>query len=88
MTAIKVTFENRVTPIPSGKALFAAGIDAEGSVQSTMWKAFLKKNSIKGVPDSFKAVVSVVEEFLSKPIAVIASGKELLNTWQAPGPWE
>ena len=86
-SAIKATFEHRKTPLPSSKPLFAAGIYAEESVQATWWKAFLKKNQIKDAPDSFKKVASAVEEFLSAPIVAIASGKELSNKWQAPGPW-
>lgn len=87
VAAIKATFANRETPLPSGKPLFAAGIYADESVQATMWKAFLKKNPIKAAPDSFKAVVSAVEEFLSKPVATITSGQELSSSWNAPGPW-
>lgn len=86
--AIKATFENRVTPLPSGKPIFAAGIYSEQSVQTIMWKAFLKNNPIKGAPDSFKAIVYAVEEFLTKPVAAITSGKELSSSWQAPGPWK
>lgn len=88
VAAIKATFENRETPLPSGKPLFAAGIYADESVQATMWKAFLKKNPIKSAPDSFKAVVSAVEEFLSKPVTAIAAGQEFSSGWQAPGPWK
>lgn len=88
VTAIKATFKNRETPLPSGKPLFAAAIYADESVQATMWKGFLKKNPIKGTPDSFKAVVSAVEEFLNDPVVAIISGRELSNNWQAPGPWK
>ncbi len=87
VTAIKATFKNRETPLPSGKQLFEAAIYADESVQATMWKAFLKKNPIKGVPESFKAVASAVEEFLNEPVVAIISGRELSNNWQAPGPW-
>ena len=87
MAAIKATFENRKTPLPSGKPLFAAGIYADESVQATMWKTFLKKNPINSAPASFRAVVYAVEEFLSKPVAAITSGKELTSSWDAPGPW-
>jgi predicted nucleotidyltransferase component of viral defense system len=73
--AIKATFENRKTPVPSGNPFFAAEIYSDESVQATLWKAFLKKNDVNTAPDSFKAVVSAVEEFLGKPIAAITAGK-------------
>jgi|GEM_PF-5093867 len=52
-----------------------------------MWKAFLKKEQIKTVPDSLGVVVSVIAEFLSEPIVAITSKKELSSFWHAPGPW-
>lgn len=87
MAAIKATFENRSTQLPSGKPFFAAGIYTKQSVQTTMWKAFLKNNPAKGAPDSFKAIIAAVEEFLNKPVVAISSGRELPGHWQAPGPW-
>lgn len=86
--AIKATFEHRKTPLPTTEPFFPAAIYADDSVQATMWKAFLRKNQLKTAPDSFKAVVSAVEEFLIKPVAFLASGKELSNNWQTPGPWK
>ena len=85
--AIKATFGNRETPLPSGKLLFAAGIYVDESVQATMWKAFLKKNPINSAPDSFKGVVVAIEKFLGKPVAAITSGKEFSSNWNVPGPW-
>ena len=65
--AIRATFENRETPLPSGKTLFAAGIYADESVQTTMWKAFLKKNPINSAPDSFKGVAVALKNFWANP---------------------
>ena len=85
--AIKATFENRKTPLPSGQSLFPASIYDEKSIQAAMWKAFLKKGEVKTVSDSLGAVVSVIGKFLSEPITAIALKKELSSFWHAPGPW-
>jgi len=86
--AIKATFENRKTSFPTEKPLFAAGIYAEDSVQSTMWKAFLKKEQIKTAPDSLAEVARAIEDFLLEPVKALTADKIPVAVWRAPGPWK
>ena len=86
--AIKATFDHRKTPLPGKAPLFAEEIYGEKSDHAAMWKAFLRKKQIKTAPDSLNEVAQTIETFLLEPVRFIATDKELIKKWNAPGPWK
>ena len=87
-TAIKATFENRETQLPTNAPLFAEEIYNEKSGSAAMWKAFLRKKQIQIAPDSLEEVAGSIEAFLLEPVKAIATGKEFFKSWRVPGLWK
>ena len=86
--ALKKTFKRRQTPLPEQAPLFAEEIYDNESDRQTLWKAFLKKEEIKHVPDKLSVVVHEIERFLIGPLAAIGKGKGFHKKWQAAGHWK
>lgn len=82
--AIRLTFEQRDTRLPTDIVAFSEGFAAAKQVQ---WTAFWRRLERDQVPTSFGEVVSVVSGFLTPIASVLDSGAPLLTRWTAPGPW-
>jgi hypothetical protein len=85
--AVHRTFQNRNTPLPSGKPLFADEIYDEKSDRQTLWAAFLKKNELKNVPAKLGDIALEIESFLIEILEALFEDREFAKTWKAPGPW-
>ncbi len=85
--ALHRTFQNRKTPLLSGKPLFTEEIYDVKSDRQTLWTAFLKKNELKNVPVKLGDVAGEIESFLIEPLDALFKGREFRKTWEAPGPW-
>lgn len=82
--AIRLTFKNRETEIPSEVSLFRKEFIV---MKEAQWKAFRTKLDQDQVPESFEAIIKSVSPFLLPVSTAIITNKELPHTWTAPGPW-
>lgn len=85
--AIQRTFSHRKTELPSQTPLFAEEIYDEKSDRQILWKAFLRKNQFKHVPERLKEAALDIEKFLAKPVEVIGKKTAFEFKWKAPGQW-
>ena len=86
--ALKRTFSHRKAPLPAHKPLFAEEIYDESSDRQTLWKAFLKKEAIKHVPERLRDAAREIERFLIMPLEAISNGRKFNKTWKTTGPWK
>jgi len=86
--ALKRTFGHRKTDLPTERPLFADEIYDEKSDRQILWKAFLRKNDIKQVPDKLSIIAKEIEEFLIGPLDAMIKGNGFNAEWRAPGPWK
>ncbi len=82
--AVRRTFQRRDTTLPKRIEAFTPDfIDAK----KIQWKAFRKRLQNNSVPESFKEIITAVDEFIT-PIVTTASSKKIFSAnWTAPGPW-
>jgi hypothetical protein len=85
--ALKKTFKRRKTELPQEQPLFADEIYDGESDRQTLWKAFLKKNDIKHVPEKLSIIAREIEDFVIKPLNAIHRSHEFSKEWKAGGPW-
>lgn len=82
--AIRLTFQKRGTSLPARiEAFEQTFIDAK----QVQWSAFYKRLQQDHVPESFKDVVSVVEDFIAPLTLLLSQGNPKLMSWPASGPW-
>lgn len=82
--AIHRTFKQRDTSLPKKiEAFTPAFID----VKEIQWAAFRKRLQNYSVPESFKEIVTAVDEFITPIVMALSSGKTISASWTAPGPW-
>lgn len=82
--AIRLTFKNRETEIPSEVSSFRKEFIV---MKEAQWKAFRTKLGQDQVPESFEAIVESVSTFLLPVSTAIITNKEPPHIWTAPGPW-
>lgn len=82
--AIRLTFERRGTLLPARiEAFEQTFVDAK----QVQWSAFYKRLQQDHVPESFKDVVSVVEDFIAPLTLLLSQGNPKPMSWPASGPW-
>lgn len=84
-TAIRKTFENRKTVIPS--RLMVLRKIAEDPEKKSQWRAFVKKTKLNEVPGSFIDIVSTIVRFLEPVLAALVAHEDFEKRWRAAGPW-
>lgn len=82
--AIRLTFENRETEIPSVINSFSKEFIASKQVQ---WQAFRRKLDQEYIPELFEDVILSIEKFIMPVINLILTNDVTEYTWTAPGPW-
>ena len=82
--AIRLTFEQRGTPLPQMVRAFAKPFIDD---QQNLWSAFRGRLQQDHVPASFADIVASIAEFLSPVIAAVTSGDTGPTRWTASGPW-
>ena len=85
-TAIRKTFENRKTDIPSQPTVLQESF-AKDSIKETQWRAFIRKARLDNAPASFAGAVSAVTAFLEPVIAALVAKEDFHKIWKAPGSW-
>lgn len=84
--AISKTFSTRGTNI-QGKPIALARAFGENPEKATQWRAFIRKNRLKDVPQNFAEVITAIAAFLTPIAEQMAAGRVFKATWKAPGPW-
>ncbi len=79
MMAIKSTFENRGTEIPSENSLFDRNTYSEISSKQKDWEAFLDSRQITGVKESISKITKEIESFMKSIVLDINNEKILDN---------
>ena len=83
--ALKKTFENRGHSFTIAQFEQVMTFDNDDAMQKK-WKAFIRKIDIK--TDDYSTVLKTIKEFLTKPFAAAARGKEFTEKWSATnGEW-
>jgi hypothetical protein len=85
-TAIRKTFENRKTDIPSRPTALQNSF-AKDSLKETQWRAFIRKAKLENAPGSFAEAVSGITAFLEPVISALVAQDDFHKNWKAPGPW-
>ena len=82
--AIRLTFQRRGTSLPTRIEAFEQTFIGAKQVQ---WAAFCKRIQQDHVPESFKDVVSMVEDFLVPLTFLFSQGNPKPMSWPASGSW-
>jgi hypothetical protein len=62
---LKRTFQQRKTPLPNKKPLFAEEMYDENSDRQTLWSAFLNKGDIRKAPVKLSTTAKKIEQFFT-----------------------
>jgi hypothetical protein len=82
--AIRLTFEQRETPLPTEMEIVTPSFIEAKQVQ---WAAFKRRLHQEHIPDSFGDIAKGIEGFLWPVVRAVSSGRSIPKTWIAPGPW-
>jgi hypothetical protein len=53
----------------------------------SQWQGFIRKSGLSGAPDSFAAIVALVNVFLEPIKTALFEQRMFRSFWNAPGPW-
>ncbi len=84
--AVRRTFETRGTTVDP-KTVALTGEFADDPTKKVQWRAFLRRNRLKDVPETLSDVVGFVAGFLLPIALALTEGPEFSAEWCAPGPW-
>ena len=84
-TAIKKTFSNRGTQLPSHLNILTDHFVQDPS-KKAQWRGFIRKNILKNVPEELSEVVTGIADFLGPVIDTLTAGQTLKGAWNAHGP--
>lgn len=82
--AMRLTFENRGTELPSGANYFRTEFI---EMKEKQWKAFRTKLGQVEMPESFETVIEQISQFILPVCSGLNNNLTLPRTWRAPGPW-
>lgn len=86
--ALQRTFNHRKTSLPEHEPLFEQAFYEEKSDRQMLWKTFRRNSGFDTVPEKLSVVVTDIEGFLVRPLAVIHNNLDFYEIWKAPGPWK
>jgi hypothetical protein len=84
--AIKSTFQQRLTGIPSDPFPFTEQFYKD-PVKSAQWRAFISKNKIEDAALQFENIVKAISIFLKPITKNLSTNLSFPDVWKAPGPW-
>lgn len=82
--AVRLTFEQRRTPLPVGDTLLPEEFITKKQLQ---WAAFRKRSLLNHAPESFRDIAAKVEGFLAPFVAEPTLEGLVEMVWRHPGPW-
>jgi len=85
--AVTKTFATRRTALPPLPVAFTPAF-AQDAMKAVQWKAFLRKNRMKGIPDNFEEIIQPISAFLMPIMESIVKHQPAPALWKAPGPWQ
>lgn len=86
-SAIKETFRNRRTEIPSRPVALMTAF-AQDTDKQSQWRGFRRRNLLEDSPENLAEVVAYISIFLGPVTQAIRLGRAFRGTWKDPGPWE
>lgn len=84
--AITKTFATRRTVLPLLPVVFMPAF-AQDAMKAVQWKAFLRKNRMKGIPENFEEIIQTISAFLMPIVECIVKRQPAPSLWKPPGPW-
>ncbi len=84
--AIRATFDNRGTPIPTTPPVALTSTFADDATKRTQWTAFVRKTGAREAGDLPSAIAEVAR-FVWGPLAAAATDSPWSGTWAPGGPW-
>lgn len=84
--AIKETFRNRETEIPTEPVTLMTAFAQDADKQS-QWRGFRRRNLLEDSPENLTDVVDFISTFLGPVTEAIVLGKTFSGIWKHPGPW-
>ncbi|MFH1115479.1 MAG: nucleotidyl transferase AbiEii/AbiGii toxin family protein [Pseudomonadota bacterium] len=85
--AIKETFRNRGTEIPSDPVALMMAFGQDTAKQS-QWRGFRRRNLLEDAPENLMEVVDSISAFLGPVTEAVALGKTFSEIRKYPGPWK
>ena len=85
-SAVKETFRNRETEIPTHPDALMAAFAQDADKQS-QWLGFRRRNLLEDSPENLLDVVDCISTFLAPVMEAIVLGKTFGGVWKHPGPW-
>lgn len=82
--AIRLTFRNRATEMPSSVDSFRSEFI---QMKENQWKAFRTKLGQLEMPESFEVIIKQISEFILPVCKTTGTNIKLPEIWHAPGPW-
>lgn len=79
--AVTQTFEHRGTPLPEQLPFSDEFVD----LKQTQWQAFHRRLGVGHVPESFRGITAVLNDFLA--LLINPGENPHKKQWKAPGPW-
>lgn len=83
--AVRLTFEQRRTPLPVGDTLLSEELITRKQRQ---WAAFRKRSLLSNAPESIRDIAAKVEDFLAPLVAEQTIEGLAEMVWWHPGPWQ
>jgi predicted nucleotidyltransferase component of viral defense system len=85
--AIKATFAQRGTQIPSDVPIALSEAFAEDQDKARQWQAFLQRTGLGERGTDLSQVITELRVFLIPPILAALKGEALTQSWANGGPW-
>lgn len=85
--AIRVTFEQRKTEMPSTAPLALTAEFADDVAKAKQWSAFLSKGNLQPAGLGLLEVIEYLHSFLVPPAIAIYNDESFRHHWTPPGPW-
>ena len=84
--AIRATFKNRKTPLPTN---MPTALTSEfAMLRQEDWERFLRRSDLNALEyPSLDEVISVLREFIWPVVLAAANDRSFKSTWNARGPW-
>ena len=85
--AIRATFAQRKTYLPTDQPVALRKQFAEDSVKQTQWEGFLNRSGLSDAPMKLSTVVETLNTFLTPLLSAAEEGGGYNQVWRDGGPW-
>ena len=85
--ALNATFAGRGTPLPKERPIALSEEFSTDAAKLAQWQAFCRRSALQGAPPSLQEVVTLLEQFLLPPLAMVRAGERYNAEWPPGGGW-